>query len=334
MICDLRVVSEAEFPYALLYFTGSKEHNTELRGIAKDKGLKLNEYGLYKGEKLIKCKTEEEIFEALGLKYIPPEMRENTGEIELVKKSKVPDLVVRDQIRGIFHCHTTDSDGSNSLEEMVSSAQGLGFEYIGISDHSAASAGYANGLKKDRVLEQFKRIEALQKKFKIRILKGSEADILTDGKMDFDPGLLKKFDFIIASVHSSFGQPQDEMTKRVLKAIENPMVDFLGHPTGRLLLSRDAYAIDMYKVIDSAVKHGVIVELNAHPQRLDLDWRMCRYLKDKNGLTSINPDAHSIAGLEDVEYGVGIARKGWLTADNVINTWPIDKVVKSFRRNR
>jgi DNA polymerase (family X) len=331
MACDLRVVTEKEFPYALVYFTGSKEHNVALRGIAKDKGLLLNEYGLFKGEKLVPCATEEEIYKKLGLEYVEPELRENFGEIIAAQTNKLPTLVERRQIKGIFHCHTTESDGNNSLEDMIRAAQDLGFEYIGISDHST-SAVYANGLKKDRILDQFKRIEALQKKFKIKIFKGVESDILSDGSLDYEDSLLKKFDFVIGSVHGGLTLPEEQMTKRVLKAIKNPYLKFLGHPTGRLLLAREAFAIDMNRVIEEAAKAGVIIELNANPQRLDMDWRHGKFLKSKKGRVSINPDAHSIAGLEDVDFGVGIARKAWLTPENVVNTLPATKIMEALHR--
>ena len=331
MACDLRVVTPAEFPYALLYFTGNKDLNTSMRQIAKDKGLKLNEYGLFKGEKNLPCKSEEEIFEKLGLKYIEPELRENMGEIEAAKTDRLPVLVERRQIKGIFHCHTTQSDGANTLEEMVAGAQNLGFEYIGISDHSKTAA-YAGGLKKEQVLDQFEKITSLQKKFKIKIFRGIESDILHGGDLDYDDALLKKFDFVIGSVHSSFQMPQDQMNQRVLKAFKNPYLDFLGHPTGRLLLAREGFQIDMHLVISEAAKCGVIIELNASPQRLDMDWRLGKFLKEKKARVSINPDAHSVAGLEDVEFGVGIARKAWLGAENIINTLPADKVLSALRR--
>jgi DNA polymerase (family 10) len=331
MACDLRVVTDEEFPFALLYFTGSKEHNLTLRGLAKDLGYKLNEYGLFKNEKPTTCSSEEDIFIKLGLRFIPPELRENNGEVEAARANSLPTLVERNELKGIFHCHTTESDGINSLEEMVHAAQELGFEYIGISDHSA-SAGYANGLKKDRVLNQFKQIEALQKKFKIKIFKGVESDILNDGRLDYEDALLKKFDFVIGSVHGSFTQSEDEMTARVLKAIKNPYLDFLGHPTGRLLLAREPFALNMHTVIDAAAKYNVVIELNASPQRLDVDWRYGKYIKDKKVKVSINPDAHSVAGLEDVEFGIGIARKSWFSAENVINTLPASKILSSLRR--
>ncbi len=335
MACDLRIVKPEEFPFALLYFTGSKEHNDVMRQIAKDKGYKLNEYGLTQTKKdkevPVQCGSEKEIFKFLGMEYIPPEMRENCGEIEVAQKNQLPTLIERDELKGVFHCHTTDSDGTNSLEEMVGAAQTLGFEYIGISDHSASAEVYANGMRKERVMEQFKRIETLQKKFKIKIFKGIESDILAEGALDYENEFLAKFDFIIGSLHGAFSQTKEKMTARVLNAFSNPFFDFFGHPTARILLARDGVSIDIHKVIDESIKLGVVMELNAHPQRLDLDWRYGKYLQEKGGRVSINPDAHSVAGLEDVEYGIGIARKAWLGTKNVINTLPANKVLQSLR---
>lgn len=333
--CDLRIVKPEEFAFALLYFTGSKEHNVVMRGLAKDKGYKLNEYGLFKEgqktEKSVKCKTEEDIFNFFDLVYIQPELRENTGEIEAAKNKKLPVLIEEKNIKGVFHCHTTESDGINTLEEMVAGAQKLGYEYIGISDHSVSSEVYANGLKKERVIEQWKKIETVQKKFKIKIFRGIEADILVDGDLDYDNKFLAQFDFVIGSLHSALAQPSDKIMKRVLKAFKNPFMDIFGHPTARLLLGREPSALNMNQVIDEATKQKVIVELNANPQRLDLDWRFGKYLKEKKGRVSINPDAHSVAGLEDVEFGIGIARKGWLSVNEVINTLPANKVLQSMR---
>lgn len=331
--CDLRIVKEEEFAFALLYFTGSKEHNVTMRSLAKDKGYKLNEYGLFKDEnkKSVKCAEEADIFNFFGLNYIEPELRENMGEIEAARNKKLPILIEQSQIKGIFHCHTTESDGVNTLEEMVGGAQKLGYEYIGISDHSVSSEMYANGLKKERVMEQWKKIDAVQKKFKIKIFKGIEADILSDGELDYDNKFLAKFNFIIGSLHNALSQPEEKMSKRVFKALKNPFMDFLGHPTARLLLAREPVHLNMNHVIDEAAKQGVVMELNANPQRLDLDWRLGKYLKEKNVKVSINPDAHSIAGLEDVIYGVGIARKGWLESKDVINTLGADKILKALR---
>ncbi|MSR78176.1 MAG: DNA polymerase/3'-5' exonuclease PolX [Candidatus Omnitrophica bacterium] len=319
MNCDLRTVTEKEFPFALQYFTGSKEHNVVVRGLAKDKGFKLNEYGMSKGTRLIPCKDEAEIYSKLGLNAIPPEVRENTGEIEWVAKNPFPKLIEEKDIRGIFHVHSDESDGNASLEAMIERAQELGYEYIGISDHSQ-SAGYAHGLDSARVKDQWKRIDALQKKFKIRIFKGIESDILGDGALDYPEEILKGFDFVIGSIHSKFNLPENEQTRRVIRAIENPYLAFVGHPTGRLLLGREGFHLDMEAVLNAAKENQVVMELNANPHRLDLDWRFCRLAKEKGVKLSINPDAHSLAGLEDVTYGVGIARKGWLERKDVVNT--------------
>lgn len=331
---DLRVVSDEEFPFALLYFTGSKEHNTALRGRAKEYGYKLNEYGIFKGKKGAPCKTEEEIYKRLELQYIPPELRENQSEIEAAEKNKIPRLVEADEIRGIFHVHSTDSDGTASLEQMIAAAQKAGFEYVGISDHSQ-SAYYANGLKPPRVKKQFEELDKLQKKFsKIRIFKGTECDILKDGSMDFPDSLLAQFDFVIASVHSNFGLTEEEQTKRAIKALANPHVTIFGHPTGRLLLARDGYAINLPEVIQAAAKQKKVIELNANPHRFDLDWRFAKLAKEKGVKLSINPDAHSTEGVLDTRLGVGIARKGWLTKEDVFNTLTAKEMEKVLAKKK
>jgi len=317
---DLRVVTDAEFPYALHHFTGSKEHNVAMRGRAQRLGFKMNEYGLFHGEKRIPCKNEEEIFAKLGLAYIPPELREDMGEIAAAESKNLPKLVEAGDIKGIFHNHTVYSDGNATLEAMVEAARAAGYEYIGISDHSR-SAHYANGLEVERVHKQQKEIDALQKKCKdITIFKGIECDILPDGSLDYPDDVLASFDFVIVSVHSKFNMTETDMTKRILKAIRNPYVTILGHPTGRLLLTREAYPVDMRKIIHAAADCDVVMELNANPMRLDLDWRLCPFAIEKGVPVSINPDAHSVEGIKDVSYGVGIARKGWLTRDAVFNT--------------
>ena len=331
---DLRVVSDKEFPYALHHFTGSKEHNIAMRGRAQRMGIKINEYGLFHRDKLIPCKSESEIFEKLGLSYIPPELREDMGEIQAAEDRTLPQLVEEDDIRGIFHTHTTYSDGNATLEEMVRAAQAAGYEYIGISDHSQ-SAQYAHGLEVERVRKQQNEIKNLQKKFSdIVIFKGIECDILPDGALDYSDDILATFDFVIASIHSKFKMTEHDMTQRVLKAIRNPYVTMLGHPTGRLLLSREAYPINLEKVIDVARERGVIMELNAHPYRLDLDWRVGLYAKGKGVPVSINPDAHSTEGIGDVTYGVGIARKAWLTKDEVLNTKSAGQIKKLLSQKR
>ncbi len=331
---DLRVVTDAEYPFALLYFTGSKEHNTALRGLAKDKELKLNEYGLFKGAKSMLCKTEADIFKALGLAYIEPELRENSGEIEAAHEKKLPtDLVELKDLKGAFHNHTTESDGINTLEQMVEKAMSLGLDYLGISDHSQA-AYYANGLKPDRVKKQWKAIDDLNRKLKnFRILKGTEVDILPDGSLDFPDSLLAEFDFVIASVHSKFKMAEKEMTQRIVKALKNKYVTMIGHPTGRLLLEREAYPVNLLEVVNVASDYGKAMELNSHPSRLDIDWKICKYAKSKGVPVSINPDAHKTSGIEVIRFGVGIARKGWLTPKDVLNTRPlkeIEKFLKSY----
>ncbi|MBI4115363.1 MAG: DNA polymerase/3'-5' exonuclease PolX [Candidatus Omnitrophica bacterium] len=334
MNCDLRTVSEKEFPFALYYFTGSKEHNVEMRTIAKKAGFKINEYGLFKGNRLIPCKDEEEIFKKLGFHYIPPELREGEGELESARKGELPELVKEKDIRGVFHVHSTYSDGVASLEEMIAAAQDLGFEYVGISDHSQ-SAKYARGLEPARLKEQRKEIDKLAKKYsKIRIFWGTESDILATGKLDYPDSILEEFDFVIGSIHSQFNLSEKEQTNRVLRAMDSKFLTFVGHPTGRLLLGREGYSIDLTKIIEGAKEKIVSIELNANPHRLDLDWRYCPYAKKKGVRLSINPDAHSVEGLRDVTYGVGIARKGWLEKKDVVNTMPLAEMEKFLKRRR
>lgn len=323
---DLRIVSDSEYPFALHYFTGSAEHNTVMRSRAKKFGLKLNEYGLFKGERSLPCKNEEEIFKALGLSYIPPELREDKGEIEAAEHGKLPKLVEPSDVHGIFHVHTTYSDASMTLNEAVRVAKDLGYQYIGIADHSK-SASYAGGLTEDKIREQHEEIDRLNRGLKdFHIFKGIESDILPDGSLDYDDRILAAFDFVIASVHGRFNMDEAEMTKRIIKAMSNPYTTILGHPTGRLLLSREGYKVDLYKVIDAAAEKNKVIELNAHPYRLDLDWRFCKYAKERGVKVSINPDAHHIDDLSNASYGVGIARKGWLTAMDVLNTMSLEEI--------
>jgi DNA polymerase (family 10) len=331
---DLRVVTDKEFPYALHHFTGSKEHNTALRGLAKSQGMKMNEYGLFRGEELVPCSTEAELFAALGMEEIPPELRENLGEIEAAQARQLPELITERDLQGVFHAHTTESDGRHSLEEMVQAATALGYRYLGISDHSR-SAHYANGLSIERVRAQQRAIDELQQRHPgITLFKGIESDILADGSLDYPDDVLDSFDFVIASVHSRFGMTEEEMTERVVKAISHPAVTILGHPTGRLLLSRDSYPLNLTRVLDAAKGHHVSIELNANPHRLDLDWRFCKDARDRGVTFSINPDAHSTEGLADTRYGVGIARKGWLTRADVFNTQSADKMRRTLAARR
>lgn len=330
---DLRVVSDNEFPYALHHFTGSKEHNIAMRSRAQRMGYKMNEYGLFKGNRLIPCKDEEEIFKRLGLSYIPPELREDHGEIQAAEEGKLPRLIQPKEIRGVFHVHSTYSDGAATLEENVKEAIALGYDYLGISDHSQ-SARYAHGVEEERLKKQQKEIDALNEKYKgkMTILKGSEVDILPDGSLDYSEKVLKTFDFVIASIHTRFTMSEEEMTRRVIKAIQNRYVTMFGHPTGRLLLSREPYAIDLKEVIEAAKKYGVVIELNANPHRFDLDWRVCKLAKERGVLLSINPDAHHPGSLSDTNYGVGIAQKGWLSPSDIFNTLPLPKILSHLKK--
>jgi DNA polymerase (family 10) len=331
---DLRVVSLAEYPCALVYFTGSKEHNIRLRAIAKKKGLKLNEYGLFDGDRPLPLKDEEEVYGALGLDYVPPELREDMGEIEAASTHTLPELVEESHITGVFHVHSEFSDGSDPIEKVVAAAKALGFTCLGISDHSR-SAYYAGGLRKEDLFRQWDLIDSLNaKQNDVRIFKGIESDILPDGSLDYDEDILKRFDFVIASIHSNFNLKSDEQLARVITAMDNPFMTMLGHPTGRLLLSRDGYGIDMKTVIDEAAGRGVIIELNSSPYRLDIDWRYLPYAKEKSVMISINPDAHNGAGIKDVFYGVGIARKGWQEKKDILNTRTADEIKEIFEKKR
>ncbi|MEJ2719887.1 MAG: DNA polymerase/3'-5' exonuclease PolX [bacterium] len=327
---DLRVVSDEEFPFASHYFTGSKEHNTEMRGRAKKMGLKLNEYGLYKGDELIACKDEAEVFEKLGLDYIPPEIREASGEIEAAENHTLPVLITEEDLQGLFHVHTTYSDGTASVEAMAKGAKKMGFQYLGIADHSR-SAAYAGGLSIDAVRKQAAEIGAANKSIKgFRVFHGIESDILTDGSLDYPDEVLASFDFVIVSVHQKFGMTEAEMTKRIIRAIENPYTRILGHPTGRLLLAREGYKVDLHKLIDAAAANNVVIEINCNPHRLDLDWRYLRTAKEKGVKLAICPDSHTVDSMMEYRYGVGIARKGWLTRDDVINCLDAEGVADLF----
>ena len=331
---DLRIVTSAEYPYALHHFTGSKEHNTAMRGRAKDMGLKMNEYGLFRGEKNIKCANEEELFATLKLQFIEPELRENMGEIQAAEKNELPKLVEEKDVRGIFHVHTNFSDGGETLENMARAAREMGLQYIGISDHSR-SAYYAGGLQIEDIKKQHELIDKLNEKLKpFHIFKGIEADILPDGSLDYDEKTLARFDFVIAAVHSNFNMPAREMTARLKKALQNKYATMLAHPTGRLLLSREPYAVNLEEVIDTAAKFGKAVELNANAHRLDLDWRHCIYAKRKGVKIAINPDAHQIAGLRDVSFGVKIARKGWLSSEDCLNCMSLVGMKEYLTRNK
>ena len=331
---DFRIVEDSQFPFALCHFTGSKEHNTEMRARAKKQGLKLNEYGLFRGDELAECGSEEEIHRALGLDFIAAELRENFGEIELAADSSLPELVEEADIRGLVHLHTDYSDGEAGIEEMAEAARARGLSYMGVTDHSQ-SAFYAGGLKPDDVKRQHEEIDRLNASMKdFRIFKGIESDILADGSLDYEDEVLELFDFVIASLHSSFNQPLEEMTNRVLRAIANPYTTMLGHVTTRLLLRRDGVALDMEKILTAASADGVVVEVNANPRRLDLDWRHGPRARELGLLTSVNPDAHTVEGIGDIRFGVGIARKAGFEASRVVNTLDADSFGEFIGRRR
>ena len=336
---DLRVVPAHQFAFALHHFTGSKDHNVQMRQRALDQGMSLSEWGLVKsaGEGTAREKAERKegmpaadekaIFRLLGLAYIPPELREGMGEIEAAERGEIPRLVELADLRGVFHNHTTASDGSNTLREMTAAAEALGWEYLGIADHSKSSR-QANGLTEERLLGQLKEIEALNasRKFKTRVLAGTECDILPDGSLDFEDSLLARLDYVVVSVHSAFSQDEDVMTSRIIRALEHPRTTMLGHLSGRLLLEREAYRVDAGKVIDAAIANDVVIELNANPLRLDMDWRHWRRALGRGLKCSINPDAHNTEDLQLVRAGVNSARKGWLTRDDVVNTRPLKAI--------
>ena len=325
---DLRVVTDEQFPYALAYFTGSKEHNVAIRQLARKKGLKVSEYGIFRGSELLDCKDEEQFYAALDLPYVPPELRENTGELD---GDALPRLISFGSLQGVFHTHSVWSDGTARIEEMAEKARSLGLRYMGLSDHSKA-AGYANGLNETRLRNQMREVDALNKKWTdFRILKGLECDILPDGSLDMEPEILGELDFLIGSIHSRFDMPRAEMTDRICKALNNNNLDMLGHPTGRLLLSREPYAVDLDRVIEEARKYSKIIELNANPSRLDLDVNHCRRAKERGVMVSVNPDAHSTKGLEDIEYGLATARRAGLEEGDVLNTRDLDGVLEYLK---
>ena len=331
--CDLRAVSNAQYPFALLYFTGSKEHNVALRSLALKQGLSLNEYGFTVAADSIRqaplsadFHEERDIYQFLGLKFIEPELRENRGEIEAATDDTLPRLVDLDNLRGTFHSHTTASDGIHTLEEMADEAMDLGLQYLGISDHSKSTA-IANGLDEERLIRQIEAIRALNTGFTgFRLFAGSEVDILKDGSLDFDDAMLAQLDFCVASVHAQFHLPEDEMTRRICRAMENEHVTMLGHLTGRMLLKRDGYAVNHSTIIDCAAETRTIIELNCNPRRLDMDWRWWKRARDKGVICSINPDAHSREGLHHLGLGARVARKGWLRKQDVLNTRPLAEV--------
>lgn len=322
--CDLRAVSNEQYPFALHYFTGSKEHNVAIRSLALKKGWSLNEYG-FTGDRTPVVRDEADIYRALGLDFIPPELRENRGEIEAADEGTLPRLIEWENLRGTFHNHTTASDGRASLDAMAEGARELGLQYLGIADHSKSSP-QANGLSAERLAAQTEEIAAWNREHggdHFRLFAGSEVDILKSGELDFGDDLLARLDFTVASVHNALTLDEDEMTRRIIRAMENPHVTMLGHLTGRLLLRRDGYAVNHGKIIDCAAETRTVIELNCNPKRFDMDWRWWRRARDKGVLCSINPDAHSVNQLQFLRFGASIARKGWLRRSDVVNTKPL-----------
>jgi DNA polymerase (family 10) len=330
---DVRLLEKECFGAALLYFTGSREHNVNLRGRANDMGYTLNEYALatLKGERRVAGRTEEEIYAKLKLDFIPPEIRENTGEIEAAEQHRLPNLVRREDIKGDLHMHTTASDGKCSIEEMADAARKLGHEYIAIADHSK-SVTIANGLDEKRMAAHIKKLRAANASdLGIRILAGAEVDILKDGSLDYSDELLSQFEVVVCSIHSYMNLDRAAMTERMLAAIENPCTQIIGHPTGRLLLRRDPFDYDMAKVLDAAAKHGVVMECNSYPDRLDLTDVHLRMCKERGVKVVIDTDSHNTPHLSFIRHGVTMARRGWLEKANVINTLPVDKFLAALR---
>jgi DNA polymerase (family 10) len=339
MNMDLRVVNDSQFPNTLHHFTGSKQHHIPLRRRALSINMTINDYGLFRGKEphleLIPCKDEADIYAALGMAYIEPELREDMGEIEAAVNGTLPVLVQESDLRGVLHVHSTWSDGHNTIRELVEACIARGLAYLGLTDHSKTAA-YAGGLDEEALRRQHEEIDRLNEEYagRIRILKGTECDILRDGSLDYEDDVLANLDFVVASIHSLFNLPAEEQTRRMLRAISNSYVDIIGHPTGRILLGRQGYTLDLDAVIDAAAEHGVCIEINANPSRLDLDWRYLHRARDKGIKIPIDPDAHIIDGLDDMRYGVGIARKGWLRASDVLNTMSTDALLKFFKKRR
>jgi DNA polymerase (family 10) len=333
--CDLRIVDDEIFANALHHFTGSKDHNVAIRGRAIELGMKVSEWGLFaergEGER-IPCADEAALFKHLGLSMIPPELRENLGEIEAAEHGELPaQLVTEDDYRGVLHCHSHASDGSDSIEALAAHAIEAGHAYLGITDHSVSSF-QANGLSAERLLAQVEQVRAVQESVgdSLTLFAGVECDIKTDGSLDYEDDVLAALDYFVISVHNAFSRPEPEMTARVIRAMEHPGAKILAHPTGRLLLRRDAYAIDLDKIIDAAAANGVAIELNCNPFRMDMDWRHWHKARDRGVACSLNPDAHALVQFDYVRNGIGFCRKGWLTADDVLNCWPTERVRDFF----
>ena len=325
---DLRVVEEDSYGAALQYFTGSKGHNIHLRGIAKTKGIKINEYGVFKGEKKVGGKEEEDVYRALGMDWIEPELREDRGEIEAANEARLPKLVKEPEIKGDLHVHSNWSDGTSPIEEIARAAQKRGYQYLAICDHSK-SLKITHGLDESRLMKQIKEIDRINEKMKgFQILKGTEVDILNDGRLDLSEKVLEKLDLVVAAVHSGFKQEKEKMTKRIVRALENPFVDVLAHPSGRLLGARDPYEVEIDEVMEAAKQYGKALEINAYFERLDLDDIHCRKAKEMGIPLAIGTDSHHLDQMWMISLGVAVARRGWLETPNILNTLPLKGILK------
>jgi DNA polymerase (family 10) len=323
---DLRVVDEDEFGAALQYFTGSKEHNVKIRDIAKGRGLKINEYGVFRGDKKIGGREEKDIYEAIGLCWMPPELREDRGEIEAASSDELPDLVTTDDMRGDLHVHSNYSDGSATIAELAERAQALGYRYLAVTDHSQ-SLKIARGLTKQRVEKKRAEIEKVNAGLKsLKLLLGTELDILPDGSLDYPDSLLERFDWVVASIHSGFKQPREKTTKRIVAAMEHPFVDCIAHLTGRLINQRPPYELDIEEVLGVAAKTRTAIEINANYERLDLDDVWCKRAKQLGVKLAIGTDAHRLEHLDMLRLGVAVARRGWLEPGDILNTLPLKKL--------
>ncbi len=332
---DIRVVPKRSYGSALQYFTGSKEHNIITRRIAMDKGLKLSEYGLFKRKKMIAGETEEGIYKVLGMEWIPPEIRENQGEIEAALKGKLPKLIDYKDIKGDLHCHSNWNGGANTIEEVVQAAIKMGYQYIGIADHTKFLR-IEHGLDEKKLALQKKEIDKINERLKVKgigfkVLQGCEANILNDGSIDIKDEALKKLDYVIAGVHSQFKMEKTKMTERIIKVMKNPNIDIISHPTGRILKRRDEYQIDFDKILRAAKETGTILEINAFPERLDLNDQNIRRAKEAGVKMVINTDSHHKDQLRFIEFGIAQARRGWAEKEDIINTQPVEKLIKFFR---
>ncbi|MGD8934354.1 MAG: DNA polymerase/3'-5' exonuclease PolX [Gammaproteobacteria bacterium] len=333
MQVDLRVVPQVSYGAALYYFTGSRAHNIAVRKIAQKKHLKINEYGVFRGDKRIAGKTEQEVLKQVGLPYIEPELRENRGELEAARKQQLPQLVTLQDIRGDLHCHTNATDGHHSLQQMARAAADRGYEYLSINDHSR-HVTVASGLNRKRLLEQIREIDRLNEKHDdIIILKSIEVDILEDGSLDLPESVLKELDFTVCSVHYKFNLSRQKQTERILRAMDNRCFNILAHPTGRLINQREPYEIDLMKIMEAALERGCYLELNAHPDRLDLTDDACIMARDTGLKVAVATDAHCIDDLDYMRFGINQARRGWLESDDVLNTRKLPELLKLLKRD-